>query len=76
MLELAEGATARGLVRALVAGLGDRPRFAGGAETPTLEDGLAGIGLAWLSLGGDQRATRALTAAWAARHDDVADGER
>ena len=46
--------------------------FRGGAESPLLEDGLAGIGLARLALAGDGPATRAVTTAIVLRADAAA----
>ncbi len=63
-------AEARSLVRALVARASGPPRFEDGAETPVLEDGLAGIGLAWRALDGDRDARGAVIAAWSARYDE------
>lgn len=45
------------------------PSFQGGAESPTLEDGLAGIGLGWLALDANATAIDTLIAVWAARED-------
>jgi hypothetical protein len=52
--------------------------FWGGAESPILEDGLAGIGLARLALAGDEPSARALTASMVLRADEdaVPEGSR
>lgn len=49
-----------------------QPTFWGGVESPILEDGLAGIGLARLALIGDEPAARAVTAAIILRAESAA----
>lgn len=65
-----DGAQAAARAATLAAALArEPPRFEGGAETPLLDDGLAGIGIGMLALDGEGVASRIVTAAYVARGD-------